>query len=413
MRIPFKMKIQHLLFMLMAALFVAACNPDCENYESVSAIVSPISSEELLINTFSDFLESREIYADVNGTQLPSRYDASMEGRIVTMNATDITPVFRFYVKDTDCGGFVPLNVTYECDAFELTSVDIIPKFGRPGEEVIVMATPPALLRNKNLFINNSRTNQPINLNARFIEELGGSIVTLPDEMDGGNLNILVENNLCGGFANLQSSAVVADDAFIQSNRSLFITPAPPIITIPQPQITPPPAIINNWFSPQDRDYCIWFVPELDTIIADNGDIIVEESPFLRAGDPALYPLGGIIPGSREISARFAVCRGATPLTTDESRTSGAYSQLLHLNPISGIVDKESGYVNFTIDRTSKGLGIEQFEGTLINVESIPDEYRIAGTPCGTAEDGDKSIMMVVTSKQTDRQLILYRLSNQ
>lgn len=408
------MKIKYLLLLGISTSLLVACNPDCENYESVSAIVSPIAKDQLLVNTFSNFLEKRDLYSDFNGTKLTSSYDASMTGRIVTINESDIPQSLSFYVKDTDCGGFVPLNTTFQCDVFENTSVEVLPKFGNPGEEIIVMANPPSLLKDKNLFISNSRSSQPTQLESRFMEDLGGSIVTLPEEMDGGNINLLVENDLCGGFASLRSSAIVADASFLQSNRSLFITPSPPVITIPQPQISPPPAVIRNWFSPQDRDYCIWFVPVLDTTIVE-GDTIVEESLFLRPGDPALYSKGGVIPGSREISARRVFeARGdeCSIVNNDETRSTGAYSDLLHLNPVSGIVDKETGYVNFKIDRTSKGLGIEQFEGTLIDAGSMPSEYQVAGPPCGTGSDENKSIMMVVTSKQTGRQLVLYRLSN-
>jgi len=409
------MKIRHLFLMLTAALLFAACNPDCENYESVSAIVTPIAENQLLVNTFSEFLKERELYADVNGTKLESTYDATMTGRIVMIKDEDIPQSFRFFVKDTDCGGFVPLNATFQCDAFENITIEVSPKFGSPGEQVIVRTSPPELLKNKKLFINKTNASEPTPLSSEFNEEMGGAIVNLPEDMDGGNLDIMVENNFCGGFANLRSSAVVADAAFIAANRSLFITPAPPQITIPRIQVNPPPAIIRNWFSPQDRDYCIWFVPaKIDTTITANGALIINESSELMPGDPELYPLGDVYGGSREISARRVnenMDKVCDIVNTDASRAEGEYSDLLHLNSVSGWVDKKTGYVNFTIDRTLKGLGKEQFEGTLIEVESIPEAYQMAGEPCGT-NDGKKIIMMVVTSKQTGRQLILYRLKN-
>ena len=182
------MKYQHLLlFQLVLLVLVIAGNPDCENYESVQAVVSPIAEDQLLVKTFSDFLENRELYADVNGEErYQATYEEAMLGSIVTINAEEISESLDFFVKDTDCGGFIPLNATFQCDSFEEVEVEVMPKFGDPGEEVLVRTNPTNLLKDRKLYLANSRSRAPTPLEFRFNDTLRGAclLYTSPSPRD-------------------------------------------------------------------------------------------------------------------------------------------------------------------------------------------------------------------------------------
>ena len=170
-------------------------------------------------------------------------------------------------------------------------------------------------------------------------------------------------------------------------NNPFFITPIPPLIILPSPPLAPPPAVVNAWFSPQNRDYCIWFVPTMDTLA--DGTII--EYPALRPG--SLDGGGPPASGSLELSAN---CDG------------DAGNRLYHRNSVSGIVDREANLIRISIDRTSKGLGIEDFEGQFIDPNNMPDEEYYEGGAC-EANGSIKPNIMYLRSLQTGRQLILWR----
>ena len=78
------------------------------------------------------------------------------------------------------------------------------------------------------------------------------------------------------------------------------------------------------------------------------------------------------------------------------------------LIPVSGFIDRTSGFVSLSIDRSSKGLGVEKFEGTLMSPESVPAEDQVIG-PCAPDVAGQKAeFMIVANSKQTGRQLVIF-----
>lgn len=420
----------YIAFVLAILLFIS-CNPDCDNYATVDAVVIPVSETELLLSTIpNNFLEDRELFVEKlvgNGlrvdesTKITAPYSSASGGRMINVADIPDRENTRFYVRDIDCGGYIPLNSVFQCETLQNVTTVVSPKLGVPGQEIMLKTSPPNFLKGKKIFI--SRSNgAPLEITeVREADNSEGFIAKLPPENDlgTGDLEFLIEDELCGGFASLQTgeNLRVATNDFIAQNRSLFIVPSPPTIVVPNVQITPPLAAVKFWFSPQDRDYCIWFVPEIDESeilgVDVQGDTLYKEKSVLVPGNPDLFSLGGRIAGTREISVRAAnICGEIDPVNNDETRAKGEFSELLHLNPITGIVDKESGYVNIAIDRTSKGLGIEHFEGILIQPESIPSNYTMAGLPCGTGGDESKISVMVLTSRETGRQLILYRAFN-
>ena len=98
-------------------------------------------------------------------------------------------------------------------------------------------------------------------------------------------------------------------------------------------------------------------------------------------------------------SAELAVGCGGTAAT----------DRFYHANPVSGIVDKANNYIRIRIDRTSKGLGIEEMEGQFINPSMLPPgtDYSTGGV-CN-ADGSSKPNIMLLTSLQTGRQMILWR----
>lgn len=83
--------------------------------------------------------------------------------------------------------------------------------------------------------------------------------------------------------------------------------------------------------------------------------------------------------------------------------------ELNHVNPITGIFDKENNTISIRIDRTSKNLGFEDFEGFFMDPNAIP-----AGTDYNTGgicqSDGQaKPRLMYLVSQVMGRQLIMWR----
>jgi hypothetical protein len=211
-------------------------------------------------------------------------------------------------------------------------------------------------------------------------------VVQIPEETDS-DIQFLVEDPDCGNLVPIGLSSQVVGATFFLDNP-FFVTPAPPLIIIPSPPVAPPPAVVNAWFSPNNRDYCIWFNP---TIIKENG-VDVELPTLIPAGSP-----NGIGPA-----------RGSVELAVGCSGTA-AVDRLYHNNPVSGIVDKENNIIRISIDRTSKNLGIEEFVGQFINPDNLPPDtdFNIGGV---CSSDGtSKPNIMFLTSLQTGRQMILFR----
>ena len=398
------MKNQLFAFCLLVGLLgIFSCNPDCENYANITAVVTPISETQLLIQSIpASFIEERELYIAKEDnrelrvdetTRINSTYDLTQAGRIIDISELEDSKNTFYYIRDIDCGGYIPLDAVYDCETQNIV-VDIAPKFSMPGEQIIITTTPTDFLQNKELFIKKRKNDASPSLleNAAFNTELGGVIATLPstNEMDEGVIEIFVENKICGGFTALNSAeiATIPTTSFMLQNPALFVVPNPPNIYIPSPPITVPTNVVNTWFSPDDRSYCIWFLPEFEL---DPSTGCYREKTELKPGDPAIGPGSG----SYELKA-CASTRG------NADDFAG--------NPItSGVIDTLTGEVRFTIDRTAKNLGRETFVGKLSVPDIFPDRDQILGACVPDPTLGKAKLMMVVTSQLTGRQMVLYR----
>lgn len=280
-----------------------------------------------------------------------------------------------------------------DCENYARISAEITPSVRMPGDQIMVKTSPADFLKDRELFIEKIvdgelKVDETTMLQSEFVEmpNAQGRVATLPMDVEG-NRNIYIRDNDCGGFIPLNNVQVASAD-FIANNQSLFISPAAPQIVIPTLPTVPPVNIINTWFSPQNRDYCIWIVPEL---IEDETGCF-KEGPNLVPGNVEVGP-GTKISGSWELAAGCGV-----------NDKAGLYSG----NPVSGFIDRNSGFVSLSIDRTSKGLGIEQFEGNLMSPESVPPDDRVVGA-CTPVPSGEiTEVMIVANSKQTGRQLVIF-----
>jgi hypothetical protein len=284
-----------------------------------------------------------------------------------------------------------------DCENYARVNAEITPKLRLPGEQIMVRTTPSDFLKDRELFIEKIvdgelKIDESTKIESQFVDmpTAKGRVATLPMDVEG-NRNIYIKDDDCGGFIPLNSVEVV-DQEYIARNQSLFISPATPNIVLPTLPTVPPVNVINTWFSPNNREYCIWIVPQVK-LNEEKG--CYEELAPLQPGNVRIGP-GTNQSGSWELTASCS----------DPNLPSDA---LFDKNPVSGILDRESGFVSIAIDRTSKGLGIERYEGTLVDPKSLPKEDRIIGA-CGPDEAGQEAeTMIVLTSQSTGRQLILYR----
>ena len=259
------------------------------------------------------------------------------------------------------------------------------------GSQILISSNPPSLIENRGISISArgaSGGSEVMELDVEFEDVLGAAIVTLPQGISS-NSSLLVDDPDCSGQLIPVGSSFDLVDADFFVDNPFFVTPTPPLIIIPIPAVTVPTNVVNAWFSPNNRDYCIWFNPVLLDTLADG--TIVEGSTLIPAGSPNGV---GPVNGSVELAAG---CSGELP------RADRYY----HNNPVSGFVDKENNLIRISIDRTSKGLDIEEFEGMFISPELVPEEYQFDGI---CSPGGDKEpFFMYLTSLKTGRQLILFR----
>ena len=282
------------------------------------------------------------------------------------------------------------LSCNPECESLPGNNIQLPPGPFQAGTEMLISSTPSNFLQGRSISISMAGADPTSAemLPTRFVEELGGVVVTLPASISN-NVSFFVNDPDCSGSVIPISDATSLVDETFFENNPFFVTPAPPLIIIPTIPPAVPPAVVNAWFSPNNRDYCIWFNPTLDTL----ADGTVREFPTLiPLGDPrGVGPVGG----SAELAAG---CDGMVD-TGD---------RFYHFNGVSGVVDKENNVIRISIDRTSKGLGIEDYEGQFIDPAQLPDpEYAIGGV-CAD-DDSSQPNIMFLTSVQTKRQMILFR----
>lgn len=283
------------------------------------------------------------------------------------------------------------LSCNPDCESLPTQNILLPPGPYQEGTELAIAANPPNFIEGRSIHLSmrESSGTTTQELESRFEESVGAMIVKLPDQVNSSATFWVDDPDCSGQLLPIGETTSLVDESFFVDNP-FFITPTPPLIIIPTPPVVTPPNIVNAWFSPQNRDYCIWFKPDEDENGGEKSNLI----PAIADG-----PMS-VINGPPEGSVELAVGCGGMP----------AIDRYYHANPVSGIVDKENNYIRITIDRTMKGLGVEEFEGQFINPDDLPPGYALGGPNgnCGSVEEFKPHIMFL-TSLQTGRQMILYR----
>jgi len=275
-----------------------------------------------------------------------------------------------------------------DCTNLSTSNISLPPGPYLANAEIAINSSPSSLIKERefHLSIRKNNSTEIMVLDSRFEEALDAAVVLMPNEVNP-TASILINDPDCTGSlipvgeaTSLQSTSFFVDNPF-------FVTPAPPLIVIPTPPPSIPGNIVNAWFSPNDRKYCIWFQPDYD----DNGDELASltRGYFEDPNDQSTRA------GSWELAAGCADLEGT--------------GELFHLNQVTGIVDKTNNIINIRIDRTSKNLGFEDFEGFFVDPTKMPagSDYNIGGVCEGNGDAKPK--LMYLVSQTTKRQLLLWR----
>ncbi len=245
------------------------------------------------------------------------------------------------------------------------------------GQEILIKAEPPSSLEGKDVLFSARSTASSAGSvtvtakESRYVPGVG-LLVKVPEGIEGADVDLLIDDPDCGPIT-LGRPLTVGDEAFFTNNPD-FIVPPNFNFVIPVSVPVFPPLIRNAWLHPTITDYCLWFRFVLDE---DDNETIT------------LCPAT-----SRELNIG---CEST--------------NEFYHDNPVYGIIDKHNNYINFFVDRTSKNAGIEEFEGQFIDIaDSNPTSDAV---PCQGNWVPGRSYMMLLVSKQTGRQLIIYQQQTQ
>jgi hypothetical protein len=279
--------------------------------------------------------------------------------------------------------GFTVLTCSPNCENITGVTFDDYP-YLEEGE-VLIKASNAGALQNKNVYFNEILVAQE---DLEFRAGLG-LIAKMPKGVTGTNVTLRIQDVDCSDFV---SSSLNVQPASFFANNPDFIVPAPPQIIIPIPNPPLPPSINNAWISPDNKDYCIWFA--VTEVTPGSGNYII--SPTNRPD-----PITGQPKKTEELSVSRLVCQLPT-------EANGRY----HNNPIYGMMNTTENKIQFWIDRSSKGLGVEEFEGQFIDINKTPymDDDEIGPPSCQPGPWVETKLhMMMVVSKQTKRTLVLYQ----
>jgi hypothetical protein len=263
----------------------------------------------------------------------------------------------------------------YQCNpaCINLTNVRTNSSLAPAGYEILITADQTEDLRGRGVRFGSTQATD-----SRFIDGLGLA-VKVPLGISSP-VAIMIDDPDCGDVM-VSDQFALANSIQSSFGTANYVFPMPPEIVIPNPPITLPTSIDNAWFQPDNAEYCIWI--KALRIVKAPGDTLVTTQI-----DPAQ---------SEELSTCLAK-NLQVPVPN------------YHKNPVSGVFDIKNNYIRFIIDRTSKGLGYEEFEGTLIEKSMSPYATKTKGPfLCGTqpTEVPLGNAALLVTSLTTGRQLIL------
>ncbi len=277
-------------------------------------------------------------------------------------------------------------SCTPECSTLSSGKIEVPPGPFQANTEIAISANPSSLIQERefHLSVRQSNTTEITLLDSRFEQAIDMAILMMPEQVHSSATILMNDPDCTGNLIPIGSSTSIQSKSFFVDNP-FFITPSPPLFVIPSPPPSIPGNIVNDWFSPNNRRYCIWFKPEID-----------EHGNELKTIKKGFIDADGNRKGSWELAAGC-----------DNIEGTGA---LNHRNPITGIIDKENNLISIRIDRTSKNLGFEDFEGFFIDPDQIPEgtDYNLGGI-CNAQFGRRMPKLMYLISRTTQRQLLLWR----
>ena len=265
-----------------------------------------------------------------------------------------------------------------QCDPFG--KIEISSNNNPAGYQILIRATPASILQGKTISFGNTVVTDSFK---RYVPDVG-LIVTVPQGISGST-QLKIEDPDCSDVVALDFT--VNSVGFYSKNGN-FVAPILPDIIIPSFVNFYPLSINNAWVSPVNTDYCLWF--KVDTVQVVNKatkDTIIT------------YPL------SAGNSFEKSSCGG---IANDPNK-------IYATNLIYGYYDATSKprKLNFFVDRTKKGLGVEEYIGEFIDIKAT--NYNRTGFPaignCGRPIANVVGDMLLVTSRTTGRQTVVYNSS--
>lgn len=280
------------------------------------------------------------------------------------------------------------------CDP--ISGLQVIP-FGPAGYDITITATPLSQLEGKTFFFDNTQVPESdVKMESNFLK------LKIPSSLKVGKSILKIQDPDCQDVVQI-NFLIASADTF--KNNINFVMPILPEIFIPNLNFNSFPASINKaWVHPTNPDYCLWFSVKKDSF----------PFPLFPNKWQYVYSLGG---GSFELSS---CCLTSFTNKADTTKCLDP-TKLYSNNPIFGYYDIEATpkKLYFFIDRRLKKGDIEEYEGIFIDSKTTKYDNMVLNTTpsipqsnitCGGVyEHAQGNPMLLVTSKKTGKQTVVYQ----
>ncbi len=273
---------------------------------------------------------------------------------------------------------FLSSNCNPKCDPVGSISLS---SNNNPAEyEILIKATPATSLLGKTISFGDAVVADSAK---KFVENVG-MVVKIPKNA-AGSTKLKIQDLDCSD--EVAFDFIVNSKDFYLKNPN-FVSPIMPDIIFPTLVNVFPPSIAKAWASPINSDYCFWFGTTLDSILIETGATAAlnKYKKFFTLKDKSF----------EKTTCGF----GSDP------------NKIYALNPIYGYYDTTlvPRKIFFTVDRSSKGAGIEEYIAEFIDMKAT--NYNKTGLikvlNC-SVEHNATGHMLLVTSKKTGRQTLVFQ----
>jgi hypothetical protein len=274
---------------------------------------------------------------------------------------------------------FLASNCNPKCDP--VGSIELSSDNNPAGYQILIRAKPATSLLGKTISFGGVTVTDSAK---KFIEGVG-MVITVPQNVSGAT-KLKIEDLDCSD--EVAFDFIVNSKEFYLKNPN-FVSPIMPEIIFPTLVNVYPSSINRSWVSPVNTDYTLWFG-------------ITKDSILIELGTPNKYKYIYSLKGG---SFEKTTCSGSPGLVYDPNK-------LYSLNPIYGYYDTTlvPRKLFFTIDRTSRNAGVEDYVGEFIDMKatnyskaSFPKSGNCSADPTATGH------LLLVTSKKTGRQTLVFQ----